>query len=91
MNESLERTGSDVMGLVERAYDEEGVANYGCFVEVLTMVRQRVSLLQMISMDDAAKKAIFNEMYDIVSSLPDLHDKELSRKHALRLQELLPI
>lgn len=91
MNEGSPRTSQDVLGVVERAFDEDGVANYGCFVEVFTMIRQRVTLLGMISIDEAEKARILEEMYDIATSLPDLHDDALAKKHAARLQELLKI
>jgi hypothetical protein len=84
-------TSAGVLQLVEKAYDDGGISDYGCFSEVCIMIRQRATLLDMLSIDASQKQSILKEMHEIITSLPRLHNEALAKKHAIRLQELLPL
>ncbi len=91
MSESINYSASDVLGSVEKAFDEDGTANYGCFYEIFGMIQSRATLIAMMSDQIPNSQAILNEMYQMMNSLPDLHDESLSQACAERLQQLMPI
>lgn len=95
MNERETVTPQDILGLIEHEYDESGTANYGCFDEVFRMARIRANLLVRFipnsTYEEEQKKGILNEIYQIVLTLPGLHDATLAKEKVNRLQDLMPI
>ena len=95
MNTSIEVNPHTVLSVVEAAFDENGVSNYGCFKEVFNAVQVRASLLERMTGGEKRKElkkaTITLRLYEIVTSLPPLHDQALSQKLLRELDELMPL